>query len=83
MLLAGFLPWFVNVAATASHFPPGLYGMFVKSTARNFHILLSLEAPVDKSESVSTVITTKYNLKNNFILSLPNVLLAVTLPRKM
>ena len=34
---------------------------------RNFHFMLILEDPVDKSSSVSSAITTKYNVKNKII----------------
>lgn len=40
---------------------------FNKNFNRNFDILLILEAPIDKSGSVSTIKTTKYNVKNRII----------------
>ena len=35
----------------------------VKAATRNFHIVLIWEAPVDKGSTVSTVISTKYNVR--------------------
>ena len=35
-----------------------------KAATSNFHIVLIFEGPVDKGGSVSTVITSKYDVKN-------------------
>ena len=43
------------------------YLIVVKATARNFHVVLILEATVDKNDQVSSTITTSYDFKNKII----------------
>ena len=45
-----------------------MVSVFFTATAGNFHILLILEAPLNKSGRVYVMINPKYNIKNEIIL---------------